>query len=167
MTIFRSLAADTRASSATEMALVMPLLLLLMLGSFEVGNYFLSEHVVQKGVRDAARYASRLPITAYPTCNSVDSGREQEIRRVARTGEPDGTAIRLRGWTDDTMTTVSVGCDPIGTYTGIYSVYPFPNGVQTVTVSASVPYASLLSTIGLGSPSLTLNADSQSAIFAQ
>lgn len=175
MKTLRRLAADTRASAATEMALVMPLLLLLMLGSFEVGNYFLAEHVVQKGVRDAARYASRLSITNYPSCTATGAA-ELQIQRVAKTGDPDGDAdgdgnqdVRILGWTDDNMTTVSLNCTPLvsGTDAGIYSVYPFPDGIPVVTVSASVPYTSLLSTIGLGNPSLTLNADSQAAIFAQ
>lgn len=166
MTMFSRLAADSRAAAATEMAMITPLLLLLMIGSFEVGNYFLSEHVVQKGVRDAARYASRLPISAYPACVPT-SAAETQIQKVARTGEPDGTDVRVRGWTDDTMTTVTLACDTSGTHTGIYVVYPFPDGVPVITVSASVPYEPLLSTIGFSSPSLTLNADSQSAIFAQ
>jgi hypothetical protein len=164
--MLRRLAADSRAAAATELALVMPLLLLLMLGSFEVGNYFLSEHVVQKGVRDAARYASRLPISAYPSCVPT-SAAETKIQKVARTGEPDGTQVRVRGWTDDTMTTVSLACDTSGTHTGIYVVYPFPDGVPVITVSARVPYQPLLATIGFSGPSLTLNAASQSAIFAQ
>lgn len=165
MTAFRRLVADSRASAATEMALVTPLLLLLLFGTFEVGNYLLSEHVVQKGVRDAARYASRLPISAYPACDPTPAA-ELQIQRIARTGAPDGTALRVRGWTADTMTTVILSCDISGTHTGIYTVYPFPDGVPTITVSASVPYQSLFG-IGIGSTSLTMNAGSQAAIFAQ
>ncbi len=162
----RSLIADSRASAATEMALVAPFLVLLMLGSVDLGNYLLSEHAVQKGVRDAARYASRLPITEYPACVPSSSA-ETQIQKVARTGEPDGTTARLVGWTDDTMTNVTVVCSPVGTYTGIYSVYPFPDGVPVITVSAAVPYESLFGVIGLGSVSLTLNAESQSAVFGE
>ena len=166
MTMLRRLAADCRAAAATEMALVAPLLLLLMFGAVETGNYFLSEHVVQKGVRDAARYASRLPISSYPSCSPTGAA-EQQIQRVARTGEPDGTEVRVGGWTDDSMTVVSLTCDAIGTYTGIYAVYPFPDGVPTITVAASVPYRSVVGAIGLGGPSLTLNAASQAAVYAQ
>ena len=171
MTALRRLFADSRASAATEMALVTPLLLLLLFGTFEVGNYFLSEHVVQKGVRDAARYASRLPISSYPACAPTGPV-EQQIRRVAKTGDPDGDAdnngsqdVRVGGWTADTMTTVTLVCVPLSTspYTGIYSVYPFPDGVPVVTVSARVPYLSLFGLLALGD----LNADSQSAVFAQ
>ncbi len=166
MTMFRRLAADTRAAAAAEMALVTPLLLFLMFSMFEIGNLFLSEHVVQKGVRDAARYASRLPISAYPGCVPTTTATEQ-IQKVARTGAPDGTALRVRGWTTDAMTTVAVACDASGTHEGIYTVYPFPDGVPTVTVTASVPYPSLFSTIGMGTSSFTLRAASQAAIYAQ
>lgn len=165
MATFGRLAADSRASAAVEMALVLPLMLLLMFGSFELGNYFLSEHAVQKGVRDAARYASRLPITSYPACDATEPVRLQ-IKRVARTGAPDGTQARVAGWTDD-VTFVTLACDTSGTHTGLYTVYPFPDGVPTITVRASVPYSSLFSAIGLMSGAFTLNAQSNAAIFAQ
>lgn len=160
------LIADRRASAATEMALVTPLLLLLMFGSFDLGYYFLSEHVVQKGVRDAARYASRLSIDNYPACDPTADA-ELRIQRVARTGSPDGTTARLQGWTADSMTSVTVTCDSSGTYAGIYTVYPFPDGVPVVTVDATVPYPTLFGMLGLGDLSLDLNADSQAAVFAQ
>jgi hypothetical protein len=162
---FSRLLADRAASSAAEMALVTPLLLILMFGTFELGYYFLSEHVVQKAVRDAARYAARLPMSDYPSCTPSSTAQTQ-IQRVARTGSPDGSAPRrLEGWTDDTMTTIALTCDTSGTYTGIYT--DFPGGVPVVTVSASVPYLSLFGRMGLPAPSLQLNARSQSAVFGE
>ena len=166
MLSLRRLIVDRRASAATEMALVTPLLLLLMFGSFDLGYYFLSEHVVQKGVRDAARYASRLSIDNYPACDPTADA-ELRIQRVARTGAPDGTTARLQGWTADSMTRVTVTCDTSGTYAGIYTVYPFPDGVPVVTVAATVPYPTLFGMLGLADVSLNLNADSQAAVFAQ
>ena len=163
------LAADRAGSAAAEMALTLPLLLILMFGSFEMGYYFLSEHVVQKSVRDAARYASRLPMTSYPACTPTAAALA-EIQRVAKAGDPDGDSDgdgtqdkRLEGWTADTMTTVTVTCDTSGTYTGIYTEYA--QGVPVVTVTAQVPYNSLFGTLGIGDPSLMLNARSQSAVF--
>ena len=164
MTKLRRLAVDRAGSSAAEMALVMPLLLVLMFGTFELGYYFLSEHVVQKAVRDAARYAARLPMTSYPSCVPTADA-EAQIQRVARTGRPDsgGASQRLQGWSANTMTTVTLSCVPTGTYTGIY--IEFPTGVTKVTVSASVPYPTLLGTMGLGVSSLQLNAASESAVY--
>jgi Flp pilus assembly protein TadG len=144
------------------MALSLPLLMVLLFGSFDLGFYFHSEHVATKAVRDAARYASRLGMGNYPGCAPTAAARTA-IQRVARTGEPDGTTPRLYGWTNDTMTTVTVTCDASGTYTGIYD--DFPDGVPVVTVTAAVPYSSLFGVLGLGTPTLTLNAHSQSAVF--
>lgn len=164
MSNVRRFAADRAGSSAVEMALVMPLLLTLMFGTFELGHYFLSEHVVQKAVRDAARYAARLPMTSYPSCVPTADA-EAQIRRLARTGRPDsgGATQRLQGWSADSMTTVTVSCVPTGTYTGIY--IEFPTGVTKVRVSASVDYPTLLGAMGLGSATLKLNAASESAVY--
>ena len=164
MTKFRRLVADRGGSSATEMALVMPLLLILMFGTFELGYYFLSEHVLQKSVRDAARFAARLPMTSYPSC-APTADAEAQIRRMARTGRPDdgGAAQRLQGWTANNMTTVTLTCVATGTYTGIY--IEFPTGVTKVKVTASVPYPTLLGSMGLGTSTLQLNAESESAVY--
>lgn len=161
----------TEGSAAAELALLLPLLLLLLYAPLELGYYFMSEHVVQKGVRDAARYAARLPLDNYPAC-SPTTGATESIQRVARAGDPDGdydndgTADqRLHGWTDDKMTTVTVECLPAdGTYSGIYDEFPGKE-VPVVTVYASVPYPTLFGLVGLGTASLQLNAHSQSAVF--
>ena len=168
MSIARRLAADRSGSAAAEMALALPLLLLLLFGTFEVGYYFMSEHVVQKAVRDAARYAARLPMSSYPACVPTADA-EAQIQRVARAGDPDGDwdddgtpDKRLQGWNADTMTTVTLTCLPVGTYTGIYR--DFAVGVPVVTVAAQIPYPTLFGAIGLGSATLTLNAQSQAAV---
>lgn len=144
------------------MAMSIPLLLVLLIGTFELGYYFLSEHVVQKAVRDAARYAARLPSSSYPACTPTAAA-QTEIQKVARTGRPDGTVQRLQGWTADTMTTVTVTCDTSGTYTGLFSDNPL--GAPTITVNSNVPYMSLFGTLGIGQPSLMLTARSQTAGF--
>lgn len=164
MTRLRRLATDRSGSSAAEMALVMPLLLILMFGTFELGYYFLSEHVVQKAVRDAARYAARLPMTSYPSC-APTADAEAQIQRVARTGRPDsgGASQRLQGWSANSMTTVTLTCVATGTYQGIY--VEFPTGVTKVLVKAQVPYPTLLGTMGFGTSTLQLNAQSESAVY--
>ena len=165
MTNMAQLSRDRSGSAAAEMALVLPILLVLLFGSIELGYYFVSEHVVDKAVRDASRYAARLPLADYPSCTSVDPTAEQQIQRLARTGEPDGTTSRLAGWTDDTMTTVSISCPGTGTYAnaGIYT--DFPNGAPVVTVTAAVPYSTLFGILGLGASTLTLNASQQAAVI--
>src|SRR6476659_1600651 len=164
MTRRRTLLADRTGSAAVDMALSLPILLALAFGSLEVGNYFLSEHVVDKAVRDASRYAARLALTNYPSCTSVDSTAAQQIKNVARTGDPAGTNPRLWGWAD-ANTTVSVSCDNTSSWGtgGIYT--DFPNGAPKVTVTATVPYRTFFGSMGMGSPTFNLYAQSQAAVI--
>jgi len=153
---------DRNGASAVEMAFVTPLLLALMLGTFELGHFFLSEHVVQKAARDAARYAARLPMSSYPSCTPTSAALLQ-IQKVARTGSPAGTVQRLEGWTSDTMTTVAMSCDTSGTYTGVFAENP--QGAPTITVTSTVPYMSLWGLLGFNTTSLVLSARSQTPGF--
>jgi len=166
---------DTKASAAVEMALVLPILLTLMFGSMELGNYFLDNHVVAKGVRDGARYAARLPIDNYncPSGSAAGSlsANENTIQEVTRTGKPDGTGTpRLGYWTESDTVSITVSCAPVSTYPGIYST--LPGDVPVVTVSATISYNSLFGrmgwTIGQGGPSVSsinITAKSQAAVM--
>ncbi|HEX6660871.1 MAG TPA: TadE/TadG family type IV pilus assembly protein [Sphingomicrobium sp.] len=166
------LISDTGGSAGAELALALPLLLVLIFASFDAGNYFLAEHVVQKAVRDAARYAARLPYADYPSCTVPSGGvAEQQTQRVARSGDPTGApGQRLAGWTSDSMTTVTISCAVAGSFNngGIYKDFPAVGGVTgaapIVTVSATVPYTPLFGYVFRG---LTLNASagSQAALI--
>jgi len=165
-----SLIADRSGSAAVEMALVIPILLTLMLGAVDVGNYFLSEHVVDKAVRDASRFAARLPLADYAGCSVPPGGvAEQQTQRIARYGDPSGTGnARLAGWTADNMTTVTIACDDGSggnswATQGIYA--DFPAGAPVVTVSATVPYNSFFGALGLGKLTANLTAQSQAAVI--
>jgi hypothetical protein len=165
-----SLMQCTHGTAAAEMALITPMMIALMFGSFELGNYFLSEHVVVKAVRDGARYAGRLSFSEYDCANTANAqrdARDGKIRNVVRTGQvaemsPD--IPRLNGWTDateDSTITVNVACSAT-TIGGIYTGKA--GGAPVVTVSASVPYISLLGIVGLANDTLTLNANSQATV---
>ena len=66
-------------------------------------------------------------------------------------------------WSDNATVTVSVACNTTATYRGgIYTAST--NGVPVVTVSASVPYASLFKAFGLTTTTINLNATSQAAV---
>lgn len=149
------------AAAAAEMALVTPLLMTLMFGAFELGNYFLSEHVVVKAVRDGARYAARQSFSTMP-CGSSPTNQTQ-IQTLVRTGSLSGTTPRLVGWTNNNTVTITISCDTSGSYSGIYK--DMTTGVPVVTVSAAVPYSSLFNELGFSSASLLMSAESQSAVM--
>lgn len=148
-------------TAAAEMALVTPLLITLMFGAFELGNYFLSEHVVVKAVRDGARFAGRQNLDTMP-CGGP-AANQTEIQNLVRTGTLTGTTPRLAGWTNNGTITVTITCEP--TSSGYSGIYAGLSDVPIVTVSASVPYSSLFNSLGFSSASLQLNAASQATVM--
>jgi Flp pilus assembly protein TadG len=159
-----SLTRSQSGAAGAEMALVTPLLLLLMFGAFELGNYFYSEHVVAKGVRDGARFASR-SFALDANCGTPPTGVVTNTQAVTRTGQVSGGTARLAGWTNAATVTVSLNCTTTGDYVdnGIYK--GLTGGIRVVKVTAAVPYTSLFATLGLtNGNSLTLNASSEAPV---
>jgi Flp pilus assembly protein TadG len=152
-------------SAAAEMALVTPLLVILMLGSMELGHLFYSEHVVTKAVRDGARFASRRGFTDFACPSKIISGTVvADTQRVTRTNQVAvGGTPRLADWTQDNSVSVEIArCDTSGYgafYTGL------SGGVPVVRVRATVPYTSLFSIIGFNSTGRQLTAESEAALM--
>lgn len=153
----------TRAAAAAEMALVTPMLIILMFGSFELGNYFLSEHVVAKAVRDGARYAARRPFTYFACPNTVDAEVQTKTKNLTRTGQISGGTARLVDWTNPNTVTVTLSCTTIsgGNYSGIYKGMA---DLPKVKVSATVPYRSLFNNLGFTSSTLNLVSESEATV---
>lgn len=173
--ILMRLIRDRHASAAAEMALVTPLLLILMMGSVELGNYFLDEHVLVKAVRDGARYAARQPFVNYNGCSgtaaNVPQGVIDNTRVMVRKGSLDSTDSDLLPNWDDAATsfTVQMTCvDTAGTthMGGIYAgnIVGNPDMAPVVIVTASLPYRNVLSTFGFTGKGYSLNATQQASV---
>ena len=163
----------TRGAAAVEMALVTPLLLIIMMGSMELGNYFLDEHALVKGVRDGARYAARQGFSNY-TCPSgtVPGGTVvADTQNVVRTGVVSGGTSRLAGQTN-AMITVTMSCKsdlangsatpPAGIYRNSSGATPY---APVVIVSATVPYTPVMKSFGFRGVGMNLNANQQAAVM--
>lgn len=156
------------------MALVTPLLLLIMFGSVEMGNYFYDEHKLAKAVRDGARYAARQRFANYTACTgSPPQAVIDDTRKIVRKGALDGAASDLLPNWDSAGVSFSVmmSCQatldlgggnsmaPSGIYAGMTS------GAPTVTVTASLPYQPVVgSAFGFSGANLSLNATQQAAV---
>jgi Flp pilus assembly protein TadG len=171
------------ASAAVEMALVIPFLLALLFGSVELGNFFMSEHALEKQVRDGAGYAARLALknpyncTADPSTVFADPDATTHIINVTETGAVTGTGFARWNpsyWTqtcgtDAQTVTVGITCvakDDIDTKgTGQTGIYTGLDGdIPVVTVSARVKYLSVLSSLGFSAPNLCMTAESKAAV---
>jgi hypothetical protein len=161
---------DCRASAAAEMALVLPMLLVLLFGSIELGNYFRSEHILLKAVRGGAVYAARQDIAINYDCTSgtptVPADVVNDTRTLVRTGALSGSTDLLPLWADGSTTfTLSVDCVTAAGGTTLAGLYIVNGGqVPVLTVDADLPYSSVLGTLGLGSPDLRLKAAQQAAV---
>lgn len=158
--LFASFLRDRRGVAAAEMALVTPLLIVLMFGAFEAGNFFWNEHIVIKAVRDGARFAGRQSFTNFSCAAINDAAVETAIKTVTRTGVTTGGTAKVSGWTNDQVT-ISVAC-PGALQTGIYASQA--NGAPVVTVSATVPYTSLFGAL-VFADNLNLIASAQSPVM--
>ena len=166
---------DRRGAAAAEMAMVLPLLLLLMFGSFEAGRFFLDEHVVLKAVRDGARYASRQNFSNYTCPSTVNAAAEASIRNVVRYGKQTvalGDQPRLPYWGATNSggaqtVTVTLTCPTTldGTAETNKGIYQTRADMPRVTVHATVQYNPLFGLLNLGSGSFNLTAESQSAVM--
>lgn len=165
---YKALLSDCEGAAAAEMALMLPLLLVLLFGTFEGGHFLWSEHKAIKGVRDGARFAARQDFSKYTCPSTIDPTVELQIKNLTRTGTVDGTGqAAIVGW-DNSEVSVSLACDT-SMVTGIYSSLEDSSGNKTgaplVEVSATVPYPSLFEVIGFGSVSLDLRASAESAVM--
>jgi hypothetical protein len=173
---WQSLLRNDDAAAGAEMVFVMPMLVILMFGSMELGNLFLTEHAVTKQVRDGARYASRLTLDADYSCAAgddlstifEDSDAGEKIVNVTQTGSVDGTGtgrFPSAFWTacaDGEPVAVTIRCVA---KTGSGGIYAGLDGeIPVVSVSANVTYPSLFSTLGFNTAGMCVRAASEVAV---
>lgn len=143
---------DRRGAALVEFTLVAPLLITLMCGLAEFGQALRQYHIMEKGVRDAARYLSRVP--ANPPCIGADAnwaGYVTQAKNLAVYGvTTTGTAL-FTGWTTATVSIPDPPCtaNPRGA---------LASDLPKITVTASAPFADLgmLSFLGFGPITLTV-----------
>ena len=172
MNFLRSLIRNQTGAAGAEMALMVPMLIILMFGSFEMGHFFWSEHKVVKAVRDGSRFAARQPFTKFSCTqsgillgdgtNNADTTLITQIKNLTRTGNIAGTGTEIvPGWTN-AQVTITVSCPATVVNTGIYKGL---TNAPRVTVAATVPYPSLFGALGINTNSINLNAQAQSPVM--
>jgi hypothetical protein len=167
-----------RGAAAAEMALVLPLLLVLMFSAFELGNYFRDWHTLSKSVRDGARFAARHDFADFNCAdpdNPVTPDLHEATEEVVRTGVVEGTGNMLPNWNRAEFllsvacsTTIVSGIDeegedinePVG---GIYR--GAAAGAPVVTLTVRLPYRGLLGQFGWSGAGLNIAASEQAAVM--
>jgi Flp pilus assembly protein TadG len=168
-------------AGAAELALATPILLALMFGSVELGNYFLDEHKLVKAVRDGARFAARQDFSTYNGCNgtaanvptpgtagSVYENTKLIVRKGSLTSTDDDL---LPNWdSGSTQFSVQMTCATTAGSTTLAGIYT-PNNTGTagmapkVIVTVRLPYTPVMSAFGFNGYGMTLNATQQAGVM--
>jgi hypothetical protein len=161
MTALRILA-DRSGTAAAEMAIILPLLLVLLYGGVEAGHFIWTQHKLTEAVRSGSRFAGRLQEVAM-ACDpdgaaaDIDEATRGRIKLFTRTGQQDDpdAAPFIPHWTD-AQVQVSVAC--AFTDQGIYRQLGGNGPVVTVRASG-VAYPSLFSSLGILDPQIRMTAE--------
>lgn len=161
----RAFLSDPTGASAAELALMLPLLLVLLFAGVEGGHFIWTQHKLTEAVRDGARYAARLPVESYCVAGApvTSAGTIADIKRVTRTGQlATGGVVAVPGWSD-AQVDVDIACAAF-VDTGIY--HDLDTAGPIVTVRAhSVAYPSLFGGLGVFDPTITMTARSSAPVI--
>ena len=153
---------DESGAPLAELALVIPMLLVMLFGMMEFANLLYQQQVITKGVQEAARLAARSPaITGGGICppnaaaGSSWATTTSQAKNLATHGVPSGGSLILPNF-DNANVTVSILCEAS---TGMYSSNPASGMIPVVRVQASIGARSLGFASFLSAGPITLQAE--------
>lgn len=172
--MIRRFASTSSGSASAEMALLLPMLIIMLFGGAEAGHFVWTQHKLVEAVRDGARFASRLPV--HELCEGatevISNDQIDQIKLVTRTGQLASTLAPpvVPGWTD-AQVSVTLQCDAFVS-TGIYTdlgdndASGDPDAGPLITVAATgVGYPSLFNALGRMGGGFTLATESNAAVI--
>ena len=152
---------DEEGSALVEATIVMPLLLSLFLGVFEFSWFFYNQQLVVSGLRDAARYMTRIELTdgnRDPCVQKDQYGAlyTDDAANIATTAQPSsGGSARVSGWS---AADVTISCSSSAALdAGNYADGSTAMTIIDVATSYSDPSLGLFATLGLKAPMLSFS----------
>jgi Flp pilus assembly protein TadG len=147
---------DSDGSALVEATIVTPFLVSFFLGAFEFSWYFYNQQLVVAGLRDAARYMSRIELTdgnRDPCAQKDQNGvlYTADAANIATTAAPAaGGSARVRGWS---ASDVTISCSSSAALdTGVYADGSTTMTIVDVATSFADPSLGLFATLGLKAP---------------
>ena len=156
-----SLWQDRDGSALVEATIVTPMLVVLFLGVFEFSWFFYNQQLVVAGLRDAARYMTRIELTdgnSNPCAQKDQNGvlYTAEAANIATTAQPAaGGDGRVSGWK---AADVTISCLPSAALdNGRYADGSASMTIIEVATSFADPSLGLFSVLGLKTPLLSFS----------
>ncbi len=147
LSLFNRLTRDARGNAVVELALVLPLLLLLFAGMTEIGRAYYHANAVEKGLRAGALFAGR---NSFPLTAQVRT----MVANLVKTGTLDGSGPYLvSGWAD---VDANLNIDDTITFSvDATTTIPVVRLIATVPVDPLMP--GMLPLVGLGDITIQLS----------
>ncbi len=155
-----SLWRDDDGSALVEATIVMPLLITLFLGVFEFSWYLYNQQLVVSGLRDAARYMTRIELTdgnRDPCVQKDQNGvlYTADAANIATTAEATGGSARVSGWS---AADVAISCfSSAALDAGNYADGSTSMTIIDVATRFADPSLGLFSSLGLKPPMLSFS----------
>jgi Flp pilus assembly protein TadG len=155
---------DESGHAVIELAVVLPVFLMIALGVFEFGRLIYSYHLIQNGVRDGARYVAGLPYD--PANTSQLASQLAATQNIAVRGTATGGTNRVSWWAPSNVGIAygTVANTPNGAC-GVPRCYRGGDTLVVVTVSTNVPYSPLGYLGFLGLDTINLSFSHQERLF--
>lgn len=166
---------STRASAAAELALLLPLLILLFFGTLELGNLFMTQHALSKHVGGGARFATRLTLADSYSCPASvfdDPDATTKIISVTQNGSlvAEGAGrLAASQWAStcdgSPAVAVSFRCVEKGTtFGGLYT--ELDGDIPVVEVEGTIEYLPILANaIGFDNAGICLSAQAEAPVI--
>jgi len=151
---------DHDGSALVEATVVTPLLVSLFLGVLEFSWYFYNQQLVVAGLRDAARFMTRIELTNGNTdpCAQKDQNGVLYTRaaaNIATTAQPAGGVARVHGWN---AADVTISCLPSAALdNGVYADGSARMTIIEAATSFADPSFGLFPILGLKAPFLSFS----------
>ncbi|MFC3321151.1 TadE/TadG family type IV pilus assembly protein [Mesorhizobium cantuariense] len=154
--IIRRFQGDESGAALVEVAITVPLVLLLSAGVFEFSNVLNTRLLLEAGVEDAARYMARCS-SDWDTCQGL-------AKNLAVNGAVTSGSARVPGWTTGEVTISKTSTAAIDGSGNI--IYLSSTGtVDVVQVSTSMPYQDIGFLGYLGFGGIEIGGSHQERVF--
>ncbi|TPI35048.1 pilus assembly protein [Mesorhizobium sp. B3-2-1] len=149
---------EENGAALVEVALVVPFMLLLSAGVFELSNILNTRLLLEAGVEDGARYMARCNDSNWNTCVTLGTN-------LAVNGAVTNGTARVTGWKTSQITVTPSLTDAVDATTGTELYLSSTPKVAVVEVSTSFPYSDLGLWSYLGFGALTITVSHQERVF--
>jgi Flp pilus assembly protein TadG len=152
---------DCDGSALVEATIITPFLLTLLLGVFEFSWYFYNQQLVVAGLRDAARYMTRIELTngnGDPCAQKDQNGvlYTADAANIATTAQPaGGGSARVSGWNPADVTISCLSSAALDN--DRYADGSTSMTIIDVTTSFADPSLGLFPALGLKAPLLSFS----------